>query len=102
MAMMNAFKGFAATPATNMSKPAAVKDSKFTPARAQTPMNVGQPKSNPRTSQLQMAYKSNGLQGAMNLVKTNKRTSNVSMMASGFASNGAPIGRRTNWYDEDP
>ena len=57
-------------------------------------MIAAKPTANPRTSQLQMAYKSNGLQGAMNMVKSN-RTSNISMSAA-FASNGAPLGRRPN------
>lgn len=41
-----------------------------------------------------MAYRSNGLQGALNITK-NRRAGNVNMSAA-FASNGAPLGRRPN------
>jgi len=41
-----------------------------------------------------MAYRSNGLHGALNISK-NKRATNATMSAA-FSSNGAPLGRRAN------
>lgn len=42
-----------------------------------------------------MAYKSNGLQGAMNLTKSNR--SSIPTMSAGFGPNGAPLARRVNY-----
>ena len=45
-----------------------------------------------RTSQLQMAFKSNGLQSAVNMTVGGSRSSNISMSA-GFGPSGAPLRR---------